>query len=165
MEAQYFKESGADFSDCKKFRYRLWRRWAEGPSVSFLMLNPSTADGTSNDPTVERCHRRAVAMGFGALEVINIFGFRATDPKDLKKAKDPIGPQNDTAIIESARAAQMVICAWGGHGDHQDRHLQIQELLKENEIIPHVLSLTKMGHPGHPLYIPYSKTPVAWTDF
>ncbi|MEH6402829.1 MAG: DUF1643 domain-containing protein, partial [Sneathiella sp.] len=92
MEEQYFKESGAEFSDCNKYRYSLWRRWDAGPTVSFLMLNPSTADGSSNDPTVERCHRRAVAMGFGALEVINIFGFRATDPKDLKKAKDPVGP-------------------------------------------------------------------------
>ncbi|MEH6402828.1 MAG: DUF1643 domain-containing protein, partial [Sneathiella sp.] len=91
--------------------------------------------------------------------------FRATDPKDLKKAKDPVGPLNDAAIIKSANAAQMVICAWGGHGDHQNRHLQVRDLLRVNDITSHVLSLTKKGHPGHPLYIPYSKTPVAWTDF
>lgn len=104
-------------------------------------------------------------MGFSALDVINIFGFRATDPKDLKKAKDPVGPLNDAVILESAGSAQMVIGAWGGHGDHQNRHMHVLALLKENHIPLHVLSLTKKGHPGHPLYIPYSKKTVVWTDF
>ncbi|MBL4906200.1 MAG: DUF1643 domain-containing protein [Sneathiella sp.] len=164
MDAQYFKESGATFSDCKTFRYRLWRKWNNGPTVSFLMLNPSTADENRNDPTIERCHRRAVAMGFGALDVINIFSFRATDPKDLKKATDPVGPETNTILLESARSADMTICAWGSHGDHKNRDREVRHLLKSNDIDVHFLTLTSKGQPGHPLYIPYSKTPQLWTD-
>lgn len=164
MDARYFKESGAIFSDCTKFRYRLWRKWDNGPTVSFLMLNPSTADENRNDPTIERCHRRAVAMGFGALDVINIFSFRATDPKDLKKAKDPIGPDTNAVILQSARDADMTVCGWGSHGNHLGRDQEIRQLLKDNELAAHYLTLTSKGQPGHPLYIPYAKTPVFWTD-
>lgn len=164
MDTEYFKESGATFSDCGLYRYRLWRKWDSGPTVSFLMLNPSTADENRNDPTIERCHRRAVAMGFSALDVINIFSFRATDPKNLKKAKDPIGPDTDAALLESMRSADMTICAWGSHGDHRQRDLEVRQLLKNNKIPVHYLTLTVKGQPGHPLYIPYSKTPKLWTD-
>ncbi|MFT6556299.1 DUF1643 domain-containing protein [Sneathiella sp.] len=164
MDARFFKESGADFSDCDAYRYRLWRRWDDGPSVSFLMLNPSTADAARNDPTVERCHRRAISMGFGALEVINIFGFRATDPKDLKRASDPVGPANDDALIESITRADMTICAWGSHGDHLDRHLAVRKMLRDKALNVHVLALTSKGQPKHPLYIPYSETPKPWND-
>lgn len=128
------------------------------------MLNPSTADENRNDPTIERCHRRAVAMGFGALDVINIFSFRATDPKDLKKAKDPVGPDTDAVLLQSARSADMTICAWGSHGNLKARDKEVRELLKSNNISAHYLSLTSKGQPGHPLYIPYSKTPQPWTD-
>ncbi|GLQ05517.1 DUF1643 domain-containing protein [Sneathiella chinensis] len=164
MDAQYFKESGATFSDCEKYRYRLWRQWDDGPRVAFLMLNPSTADADRNDPTVERCHRRAVAMGFGAMEVINIFAFRATDPRDLKQAAQPVGPLNDATILESARASDTLICAWGSHGDFQNRDEQVRTLLRTNGIKAQVLKLTSKGQPGHPLYIPYSCTPVPWED-
>ena len=164
MHPDFFKESGADFSSCEKYRYRLWRRWEDGPSVAFVMLNPSTADATHNDPTIERCHRRAVAMGFGALEVVNIFAFRATDPKDLKKAKKPVGPQNDTVLLDCARRVDMTICAWGSHGDFLDRGEAIRHLLKENSLQAHILALTKKGHPRHPLYIPYSTAPSLWKE-
>ncbi len=164
MDAQYFKESGATFSECSTYRYRLWRKWDSGPTVSFLMLNPSTADENRNDPTIERCHRRAVAMGFGALDVINIFSFRATDPKDLKKAKDPVGPETDAIVLESTLSADMTICAWGSHGDHKNRDKEVRLLLKTNDVPVHVLTLTSKGQPGHPLYIPYSKTPQLWSD-
>jgi len=164
MEAEYFAQSGADFSDCGAYRYRLWRRWGEGGKVTFVMLNPSTADATRNDPTIERCHRRAVAMGFSALDVVNIFGYRATDPKDLKRATEPIGKDNDKAIITSLKDAEMTICAWGSHGDHLNRHEAIRRLLKDNNLAAHVLSLTTKGQPGHPLYLSYSKQPFPWAD-
>ncbi|WP_025897914.1 DUF1643 domain-containing protein [Sneathiella glossodoripedis] len=164
MDAQYFGESDALFSECNAYRYKLWRRWADGPSVAFLMLNPSTADATRNDPTVERCHRRAVEMGFGALEVINIFAFRATDPKDLKKAKHPIGPLNDEILLETARKANMTVCAWGSHGVHQERDMQVRKLLKDAKITPHILALTKFDQPRHPLYVSYSTKPIPWTE-
>ncbi|WP_169567421.1 DUF1643 domain-containing protein [Sneathiella limimaris] len=163
MDAKYFGESDAVFSDCETYRYRLWRRWDDGPSVAFLMLNPSTADAFRNDPTVERCHRRAVAMGFGALEVVNIFAFRATDPKNLKKAKDPIGPLNDQILLETAKSCDMTICAWGSHGTHQNRDRDVRKLLKDAGINPHILALTKFDQPRHPLYVSYSQSPIPWT--
>ncbi len=162
MDADFFKQAGADFSDCQKYRYRLWRKWGDGPTVGFLMLNPSTADEFRNDPTIERCHRRAVAMGFSALEVVNIFAFRATDPKDLKKANAPVGPDNDQAILTAAQHCDQLICAWGSHGDHLGRGAEVKELLIRNAVQAHVLSLTKQGQPGHPLYIPYATTPQIW---
>ena len=107
-------ESVAEFSDCEKFRYMLTRVWdSDGPRALFIMLNPSTADEIRNDPTVERCERRARALGFGAFRVCNIFAFRATDPKDMRAADDPVGPENDMAILDGCRWADAIICALG----------------------------------------------------
>src|ERR1051326_5628436 len=91
------------FSPCGLFRYRLWRHWTPGmPPLVFVMLNPSTADAEKNDPTVERCERRAKAGGFGGGEVVNLFALRSTDPKALYSAADPIGPENDKVIATAA---------------------------------------------------------------
>jgi hypothetical protein len=164
MDPEYFGKSSAQFSDCGKYRYRLTRKWSDGPSVAFLMLNPSTADAEKNDPTVERCHRRAVDMGFGALTVINLFAFRATDPKNLKKAKRPVGPLNDDIVLETAQNSDMTICAWGSHGIHRERDQHMRTLLREAGIKTHILDLTKFDQPRHPLYLSYSKKPVPWTN-
>ena len=74
--------SVAIYSDCERYRYSLTRVWDEtGGKVHFVMLNPSTATEVQNDPTVERCERRARALGYGAFRVTNIFAWRDTDPK------------------------------------------------------------------------------------
>lgn len=96
--------SGAAFSPCGLYRIKLWRIWDEiKPLVMFLMLNPSTADDIDNDPTVERCQRRAQMLGFGGLMVGNIFAYQSTDPAGLHDPEDPIGAGNDEALIEMAR--------------------------------------------------------------
>ncbi|HHB81814.1 MAG TPA: DUF1643 domain-containing protein, partial [Aliiroseovarius sp.] len=111
--------SVAVYSDCERYRYQLTRSWApKGRRVLFIMLNPSTATERQNDPTVERCERRARALGFGAFRVVNIFAFRATDPRVMRAADDPVGLENNTAIIESLDWADQTICAWGTHGAH-----------------------------------------------
>ena len=93
--------SVAIYSDCESYRYSLTRVWDEtGGKVHFVMLNPSTATEVQNDPTVERCERRARALGYGAFRVTNIFAWRDTDPKQMRVARDPIGPANDAAILE-----------------------------------------------------------------
>ncbi|MEO1422074.1 MAG: DUF1643 domain-containing protein, partial [Pseudomonadota bacterium] len=108
--------SSAQYSDCERYRYDLTRVWARGERrAMFLMLNPSTATEVQNDPTVERCERRARTLGFGAFRVCNIFAYRATDPKEMRVQADPVGPLNDAAIVEGCDWADTVVCAWGTH--------------------------------------------------
>ena len=155
--------SSAVYSPCERYRYLLTRTWdAAGPRALFVMLNPSTATEVQNDPTVERCERRARALGFGAFRVTNIFAFRATDPKVMKAAPDPIGPGNDASIRESLPWAAAVICAWGTHGAHLGRGPQVEAMLRGAGVALQVLGLTQGGHPQHPLYIGYDRQPVEW---
>lgn len=159
-----FCESGAVFSPCKAYRYRLWRKWGDQPPAVFVMLNPSTADEIKNDPTVERCERRARAMGFGGLRVANIFALRSTDPAALYQHADPVGPDNDAAIIESVAGAGIVVCAWGGHGNLNDRGAAVLALLRGAGVVPHFLKLNSDGTPKHPLYVAYNVLPTAWGE-
>ena len=155
--------STAVYSDCERYRYLLTRVWnADGRKALFVMLNPSTATEVQNDPTVERCERRARTLGFGAFRVTNIFAWRATDPRDMRAAKDPIGPENDAAILGSVPWADQIICAWGTHGAHLDRGPEVERLLKATDRDLFHLGLTKAGHPKHPLYIGYAEQPRAW---
>ncbi len=155
--------SVAEYSDCEAYRYTLTRVWDPGGARAlFIMLNPSTATEEQNDPTVERCERRARALGFGAFRVLNIFAYRATDPRDMRAARDPVGPENDAAITGSLGWADRVICAWGTHGRHLDRGPQVERLLRAAGAELHHLGLSKEGHPRHPLYIGYAVRPVPW---
>ncbi len=155
--------SVAVYSDCERYRYALTRIWDEaGSRVLFVMLNPSTATEIRNDPTVERCERRARALGFGAFRVCNIFAWRATDPREMRAAPDPVGPENDAAILEGAAWADRIICAWGTHGAHLDRGPAVERLLRATGRPLHHLGLTRAGHPKHPLYIGYATKPMAW---
>lgn len=152
-----FESKGATFSPCRTWRYELRRTWGSAPALVMLMLNPSTADETKNDPTVERCERRARGGGFGGLIVLNIFAFRATDPADMKAAADPIGPENDdylTAHFIRANAIGGTVCAaWGVHGSHLNRAARVLEMARHLDVDLMCLKQTKEGHPGHPLYI------------
>ena len=155
--------STAIYSDCERYRYSLTRIWdPDGRRVLFIMLNPSTATEVQNDPTVERCERRARALGFGAFQVTNIFAWRDTDPKAMRAAADPVGPQNDATIQAGVDWADQIIAAWGTHGVHLGRGGQVEQLLRETRQNVHHLSLTKHGHPKHPLYISYSCQPTLW---
>jgi len=155
--------STAIYSDCEKYRYMLTRIWdTSAPKAHFIMLNPSTATEVQNDPTVERCERRARALVFGAFRVTNIFAWRDTEPRNMRRAADPVGPENDSAILQSCDWADQIICAWGAHGEHKDRGHQVTRLLKSTGRDLHHLGLTKAGHPKHPLYIAYAQQPVLW---
>jgi len=157
--------SVAIYSDCEKYRYSLTRVWdATGKRVTFVMLNPSTATEVQNDPTVERCERRARTLGYGAFCVTNIFAWRDTDPKKMRAAVDPIGPHNDTAILQACDWANDVVAAWGSHGAHLDRGAAVRRLLAAQPKPVLHLGLTLHGHPKHPLYIAYAQNPEPW-DF
>jgi len=155
--------SVAVYSDCERYRYLLTRVWDKGGRTAlFVMLNPSTATEVQNDPTVERCERRARALGYGGFRVANIFAWRETDPKAMRRAADPVGSENDRAIADSALWADRVICAWGAHGAHLGRGLAVERLLRATGVPLYHLGLTKDGHPKHPLYIAYGQAPLLW---
>ncbi|UWQ19454.1 DUF1643 domain-containing protein [Jannaschia sp. M317] len=156
--------SAATYSADETYRYELTRTWEpEGRRVAFVMLNPSTATELANDPTVERCERRARVLGFGAFRVTNIFAYRATDPRDMRAHAEPVGgAANDDAIRQAAIWADLVVCAWGTHGAHLDRGPQVERLLRATGRPLCHLGLSKAGHPKHPLYIGYAVQPVPW---
>lgn len=146
---------GATLSACGLYRYQLWRRWDSAlPAVNWIMLNPSTADASEDDPTIRRCVGFAKAWGYGGIVVTNLFAFRATDPRDMKKAADPVGPENDDAIVATAAGAGLVVCAWGAHGVHLGRSGEVLAMLFCGSVKTTALKLTSAGEPCHPLYLP-----------
>lgn len=155
--------SVAVYSACEHYRYALTRIWdPQGRRVLFIMLNPSTATEIQNDPTVERCERRARALGYGAFRVCNIFAWRATNPRDMRAQTDPVGPANDDAIRDALRWTQDTIAAWGSHGVHLHRGRAVADLIRAMGAQPRHLGLTRDGQPKHPLYISYTTQPVDW---
>ncbi len=157
------KTSSALYSPCERYRYALTRVWEdEGRKLLFIMLNPSTATEEKNDPTIERCERRAKALGYGAFRACNLFAFRATDPSDLKKEKAPIGPDNLVQLLQAAKWADDILCAWGTHGTHLGMGPTIEALLRDQGHPLLQLGLSKDGHPKHPLYMPYEAKPQSW---
>ena len=155
--------STAVYSNCERYRYALTRTWdPRGKRVLFVMLNPSKATEVQNDPTVERCERRARALGFGAFQVTNIFAWRETNPAWMRKAVDPIGPENDAIIRDGAAWADQVIAAWGTHGAHLNRGPEMEAVLRATGKPIYTFGLSKHGHPKHPLYISYRQNPALW---
>ena len=151
------------YSECERYRYALTRVWdAGGPRLLFIMLNPSKATERANDPTVERCERRARALGYGAMRVMNIFAWRETDPKALARAAEPVGAENDALLLAGLAWADRVIAGWGVHGAHLGRGPQVETLLRGAGADLYCLGLSKAGHPRHPLYIAYAKPPIPW---
>ena len=170
-DTDFAGERGCILSDCGAYRYRLWREWDRSrPTLAFLMLNPSTADHLTDDPTITRCMSRAVAGKFGCLEVVNLFPLRATDPDELLKHPDPVGPKRgsvtaDGAILDVIERAHTVICAWGAHPAAAPRAAEVMRLLSmagmRNRL--YHLGLNKDGSPKHPLYIAASTRPKPFT--
>jgi hypothetical protein len=143
----------ATISQCGKYRYALERSWGEGKGcVVWVMLNPSTADASIDDPTIRKCIGFTRRWGHERLIVVNLFAFRATDPGDMKRASDPIGPENEWRILDAVAQADMVVVAWGAHGGWMDRDEDVLMQLH----YPLCLGRTKDGHPKHPLMLAYS---------
>ena len=154
---------GASFSPCGGYRYRLWRRWSSGPSqkrqVLWLMLNPSTADEQRNDPTIRRCINYPHNWGYNHMEVCNLFAWRATRPRDLFSAVDPVGPQNDNILRRQIRRADLIMVAWGVYGSRRDRDAEVIQILQKLQVEVYCLGVTKHGAPRHPLFLKKSLSP------
>ncbi len=144
--------TGAVFSPCGRYRYKLWRVWdPDRPlgCVMFLMLNPSTATDTEDDPTIRRCVGYARSWGYGGLCVGNLFAYRATDPTALRRAAHPVGPDNDRALRAMVAQCGLVVAAWGSHGA---KYVQrVQEVLNLVRQPLYCLRPLRSGHPAHPL--------------
>lgn len=148
-------QGSAVFSPCGAYRYRLKRELPKtlmpNGRVLFVMLNPSTADAAFDDATIRRCLGFARTLECERLDVVNLFAWRSTDPSELARASDPIGPDNDAHIRACGQEADIIVCAWGAHPAASDRVARVLTLLPR---ALHCLGTTKLGAPRHPLYVP-----------
>lgn len=147
------------------YRYSLCRIWnASKERVLFVMLNPSTADAEIDDPTIKRCIGLAKSWGYGAIEVVNLYAYRSTDPDAMIDATlirkvNIVGPDNDRHIREALTRSSLVVAAWGTHKAVLARNATVLDILGTT----HAIRVTKDGHPGHPLYVPSNSTVNGYT--
>lgn len=151
--------TGAVISPCGRYRYSLTRGWdpARAP-VLFVMLNPSTADATKDDPTIRRCVGFARRWGAGGIEVCNLYPWRETNPRGLPRGVEVFGDPGHQANADAIRAAVaragIVVAAWGAYpGPWPSQPNVIAALLRECRAYTQALGLTKDGAPRHPLYV------------
>lgn len=151
------------------WRYKLTRHWDDAffdlpaKGMAWIMLNPSTADATNDDPTIRRCIRFAKTWGYNAMTVVNVYALRATNPRDLWLHEDPVGPMNlreiEHALTLAHERGGITVAAWGTHARPHD----VDQVLA----LPHAdtlqcLGVTKDGHPRHPLYVKGDTMPIPW---
>lgn len=153
--------SGAVFSPDRVHRYLLWRRWAEGAPLLWIMLNPSTADAHDLDPTLRRCIDYAKRWGFPAIEVANLYAFMSPEPAALRHASDPKGEANLRYLDEAIARSAKVILGWGHHAKKVDIP-PVLEILQRHGRTPYCLGVTNAGAPLHPLYLKKDLQPVIW---
>lgn len=153
-------ERGALISADGRYRYRLWRLWnVDAPVMVWVMLNPSTADAETDDPTIRKCIGFAKAHRYGGIIVVNLFAWRATDPKELARLDDPVGPENDEHIVWACRAPLLatVVGGWGANRFAAKRATRVKVVIQSaggRHI--HCFRQSASGAPWHPLYLPYS---------
>lgn len=152
-------ENSAVLSGCGTYRYRLTREWADGECVTWLMLNPSTADATVDDPTIRKCVGFSKRWGYGRMVVVNLFALRSPDPRALARNTDPVGPENDCYLTQAFEEGREIICAWGCV-QHLSSKLawRIPAVLQR---IPEHTPTVCLGRrrdyaPRHPLMLPYT---------
>jgi len=152
-------KKNAILSEDRKYRYVLSRIWDETkPKVMIIGLNPSTADETEDDPTIGRCISFSKSWGYGGVYMLNLFAFRATQPKDMFNTQNPIGLENNSYIEIYSKKVEKIVCAWGNHGIYKNRGNEIRE--KFDKLF--YLTLNQTGEPAHPLYLKFELVPKKW---
>lgn len=151
---------GALLSACGAYRYRLWRLWDDiAPVMVWVMLNPSTADADDDDPTIRKCVGFARAHHHGGIIVVNLFAWRATNPKELPPLPDyiRIGPENDAHIQWAINAPLLatIIGGWGAERFARHRATTVGVNIQARRPM-HCFGKSKDGAPKHPLYLPYT---------
>lgn len=180
-------KTDATFSPDRVYRYTLIRDWRPDRSgepvrflsaqqvidtpieeikatslVHFICLNPSTATETVDDPTVRRCIGFARSWGYGGLVLTNLFAYRATNPKELARQRDPYGEDNDDAIMLAAETSAITVIAWGNHGTIAGRGDSVIAMLHDMDVRPYYFTKTLKDQPCHPLYQPSYLRPRLW---
>lgn len=139
-----------------EYRYTLTRIWDRAlPMITFVLLNPSTADSGQLDPTLRRCVRFAKREEYGGMVILNLYAFRTKDPKVMMAATDPVGPDNDRMLAD---VTGTVVAGWGTNADPA-------RVARALTLLPrlHALGVTKDGHPQHPLYVSANAPLIEWT--
>lgn len=158
------------FSPCRRYRYSLVHEWDELVSdrrqIMWIGLNPSTADEFKLDNTLRRIRSFSTAWGFNSFVMTNLFAFRATKPSDMKRESDPVGPENDAVLCETAAQSSMIVAAWGTHGTHRGRDVQVWQMLRtvtQREIHCLMRNDDATRTPRHPLFVDGTTTPILFT--
>lgn len=148
-----FSDRGAIISPCGRYRYNLWRVWDHDlPRVLWVMLNPSTADAEMDDPTIRKCVGFARRWGFGSIEVVNLFAWRCTDPRDLPGDESANGPDRDRYWLEAAGRANLTVAGWGAHVSYGPTIGKAMSTFADMDC----LGFTASGQPRHPLMLGYA---------
>lgn len=145
------------------YRYSLGRPLGNGKEglCVFVCANPSSATHAKNDPTVRKAMQFTDKFGCGEFIMLNIFAFRATDPEEMYKVEDPVGPFNDSIIEYHVKRADQLVCAWGDIGKHRNRSFEVWDKLYDLFSFdlcpePRCFKKNKSGTPKHPLYVAYA---------
>jgi hypothetical protein len=152
--------SCASISEDGVYRWELRRRWAtDGEVLLWVMLNPSTADGKRDDPTIRRCVDFSRRWGFAGLIIANLFSLRAKHPSEIGRHASPVGEKTDETLRAASIEAQVTVAAWGAYAAAQKRSSVVVNLL-ESELV--CLGQTRTGAPRHPLYVRKDTTLGLW---
>lgn len=159
IPADPIEERSAVLSDDGLYRYELRRRWAPGPLMCYVMLNPSTADAEQDDPTIRRCRNLAKREGCGGFVAVNLFAYRTAYPKELWRARrsgvDINGAQNWDHVRAAIGDAETTVAAWGAlpraHLRRSVAGTQLLEWRHDVELL--CLGRCTDGSPRHPLMV------------
>lgn len=161
--------SKANISEDGQYRYRLERSWDDSlPQLCIVMVNPSTADADSDDPTVLQCVAAARKWGYGSISVVNLWAFRSPSPEKLQQlhVAAALGPRNMQVLYDEVTSSNATLLAWGNNGAWMNagphfvaRLLGYKELSEVNERAPsalhmdslYCLGMTNAKEPRHPL--------------
>jgi hypothetical protein len=165
------EKSGAKFSECRTWRYALWRMWdwqGYANNVMFIGLNPSTADERKDDPTIRKCIGFAKRWGYGGIYMLNLFAYRATQPKDMVLTECcPVGPGNDEAFGYYRTHVGLIVAAWGSletrYRPRVSWQTRIATVVRACGCPLYCLGMNQDGEPKHPLYVPYQSQLQEWS--
>jgi len=140
----------------------LYRRWSTGDELLWVMLNPSTADAEADDATTRRCVDLSTSWGFGAAVIVNLFGYISTDPMRLNSIADPVGPENNSVLLEQFIKTDDCVVAWGSRPEIHPFQSRVTEISQHLPTTVRCLGLTKHNYPRHPLRVSSATKPVVY---